>query len=78
MYHGRAVKVASSPVWARGNSRTDLGRFHDFRISHYNLMMQLIERCRDCLVATLLALRDVQERVDLYTAHKDRFVARLR
>jgi len=65
-------------MWAWSNSRRDLGRFRDFRISDYKLMMQLIERCRDYLVAAVLALRDVQERVDLCMAHKDLFVARLR
>ena len=29
------------------DSRTGLGRFRDFRISNYDLMMQLIESCRD-------------------------------
>jgi nanoRNase/pAp phosphatase (c-di-AMP/oligoRNAs hydrolase) len=60
------------------DSRTGLGRFRDFRISNYDLMMQLIERCRDCSVEAVLALPDVRERVDLYMAHKDLFVTQLR
>ena len=60
------------------DSRTGLGRFHDFRISNYDLMMQLIERCRDMPIAEILALPDVRERTDLYAAHHDRFLDQLR
>ncbi|ACA18833.1 exopolyphosphatase-related protein [Methylobacterium sp. 4-46] len=60
------------------DSRTGLGRFRDFRISNYDLMMQLIERCRDLSVEEVLALPDVRERVDLYEAHREPFVAQLR
>ncbi len=60
------------------DSRTGLGRFRDFRISNYELMMQLIERCRDLPVADVLALPDVKERVDLYAAHRSRFEEQLR
>ncbi len=60
------------------DSRTGLGRFREFRISNYDLMMQLIERCRDAGIDEVLALPDVRERVDLYVAHHDLFVAQLR
>jgi nanoRNase/pAp phosphatase (c-di-AMP/oligoRNAs hydrolase) len=60
------------------DSRTGLGRFHDFRISNYDLMMQLIEQCRDHAIEEVLALQDVRERVDLYTAHRDLFAAQVR
>ena len=60
------------------DSRTGLGRFRDFRISNYDLMMQLIERCRDHAIEAVLALPDVKERVDLYTAQRDLFVAQVR
>ena len=60
------------------DSRTGLGRFRDFRISNYELMMQLIERCRDLPVEAVLALPDVEERVALYAAHRERFEAQLR
>jgi nanoRNase/pAp phosphatase (c-di-AMP/oligoRNAs hydrolase) len=55
------------------DSRTGLGRFRDFRISNYDLMMTLINHCRDLEVDAVLALPDVRERVDLYFAHADRF-----
>jgi nanoRNase/pAp phosphatase (c-di-AMP/oligoRNAs hydrolase) len=60
------------------DSRTGLGRFRDFRISNYDLMMQLIEQCRDHSIEDVLALPDVKERVDLYMAHRDSFAAQLR
>ena len=60
------------------DSRTGLGRFHDFRISNYELMMHLIERCRDHAIEDVLALPDVKERVDVYAAHRDLFAAQLR
>ncbi len=60
------------------DSRTGLGRFREFRISNYDLMMQLIERCRDCSVEAVLALPDVRERVDLYMSHRDLFLTQLR
>lgn len=52
------------------DSRTGLGRFRDFNISNYQLMMQLIDYCRDHSIEQILALPDVKERVDLYEAHK--------
>lgn len=60
------------------DSRTGLGRFRDFRISNYDLMMQLIEHCRDRSIAEVLALPDVKERVDLYEAHRELFADQLR
>jgi nanoRNase/pAp phosphatase (c-di-AMP/oligoRNAs hydrolase) len=60
------------------DSRTGLGRFHDFRISNYELMMQLIEHCRDHTIEQVLALPDVVERVELYAAHRHLFAAQLR
>lgn len=60
------------------DSRTGLGRFREFRISNYDLMMQLIEQCRDHTIEEVLALPDVRERVELYRAHRDQFVAQVR
>jgi nanoRNase/pAp phosphatase (c-di-AMP/oligoRNAs hydrolase) len=60
------------------DSRTGLGRFREFRISNYELMMQLIEQCRDHRIDEVLALPDVRERVDLFKAHHDLFAAQLR
>lgn len=54
------------------DSRTGLGRFRDFRISNYALMMALIDYCRDHTIEQILALPDVKERVDLYFDHEAR------
>jgi nanoRNase/pAp phosphatase (c-di-AMP/oligoRNAs hydrolase) len=51
--------------------RTGLGRFRDFRISNYQLMMQLIDACLECGVEEVLALPDVAERVELYREHAE-------
>ena len=50
--------------------RTGLGRFKDFRVSNYDLMMALIDHCRDNAIDDILALPDVEERVDLYREHR--------
>ncbi|QRM18060.1 exopolyphosphatase [Dechloromonas sp. TW-R-39-2] len=48
------------------DARTGLGRFREFRISNYALMMDLIKYCRNHSIAEILALPDVKERVELY------------
>lgn len=58
--------------------RTGLGRFRSFRISNYDLMMQLIEQCRHEGIEEILASPDVQERVRLYNEHRDKAVEQLR
>ena len=55
------------------DARTGLGRFRDFRISNYELMMQLIDACRHHGIDEVLALPDVAERVDLYREQEPRF-----
>ena len=60
------------------DSRTGLGRFRDFRISNYDLMMQLIDHCLDHESADeILALPDVAERVALYHEQKPLFTEQL-
>ncbi len=54
------------------DSRTGLGRFRDFRISNYELMMQLIHYCRDHPIEKILNLPDVKERADLYLEHAEK------
>ena len=49
------------------DARTGLGRFRNFKISNYQLMMKLIDHCRDSQdIEEILAIPDVKERVDLY------------
>ncbi|MGY4879420.1 exopolyphosphatase [Vreelandella aquamarina] len=54
------------------DARTGLGRFREFRISNYQLMMKLIDYCREHSINDILALDDVRERVDLYRDHEDK------
>lgn len=58
--------------------RTGLGRFHDFRISNYDLMMQLIDYCRIHTIDEILALPDVKERTELYFEQAEKFKDQLK
>jgi nanoRNase/pAp phosphatase (c-di-AMP/oligoRNAs hydrolase) len=59
------------------DSRTGLGRFRDFRISNYQLMMELIDCCKTMGIDEILELPDVKERSDMYFEHADKFRAQL-
>ena len=59
------------------DARTGLGRFHNFRISNYDLMMELIDFCVDHTIEDVLELPDVKERVDLYFEQQELFKAQL-
>ena len=58
--------------------RTGLGRFRNFRISNYDLMMELISYCVDHDIDEILELPDVKERVDLYFDEANQFEAQLK
>ena len=60
------------------DARTGLGRFHQFRISNYVLMMELIDYCLEHDIDAILQLPDVKERVDLYFEQSELFEAQLR
>ncbi|QYF93947.1 exopolyphosphatase [Massilia sp. PAMC28688] len=51
------------------DARTGLGRFKQFRISNYNLMMDLIDYCKDHSIDDIMGLPDVRERSALYAEH---------
>lgn len=55
------------------DARTGLGRFREFRISNYNLMMDLIDYCKDHSIDEILELDDVKERVELYNKYSEKF-----
>ncbi|MCU8504358.1 exopolyphosphatase [Vibrio vulnificus] len=55
------------------DARTGLGRFREFRISNYNLMMDLIDYCKNHTIEQILDLPDVKERIDLYREHEIKF-----
>ena len=54
------------------DARTGLGRFREFRISNYNLMMDLIDYCKNHDIDQIFALPDVRERVELYFEQEDK------
>ena len=58
--------------------RTGLGRFRNFRVSNYNLMMDLIDCCRDMTIGGILELPDVKERVELYFEQEEKFKEQLK
>lgn len=60
------------------DARTGLGRFREFRISNYSLMMDLIQICKDHTIEEILALDDVKERVDLFFKYKDDFYGQIK
>lgn len=60
------------------DARTGLGRFRNFRISNYDLMMELIDYCLEHKIDDILELPDVKERVDLYFDQAEQFKAQLR
>ncbi|MBQ9521735.1 MAG: exopolyphosphatase [Oscillospiraceae bacterium] len=59
------------------DARTGLGRFHDFRISNYDLMMKLIDYCLEHSINQILELPDVKERTDFYFRETDLFKEQL-
>ncbi|MCF8480680.1 MAG: exopolyphosphatase [Rhodospirillum sp.] len=60
------------------DARTGLGRFREFRISNYQLMMELIDYCLEHSIEQILELPDVQERVELYFEHEPKFKEQLK
>jgi len=60
------------------DSRTGLGRFRNFGVSNYQLMMSLVDACAKHGVEEVLGLPDVAERVKLYREHQGPFKEQLR
>ncbi len=60
------------------DSRTGLGRFREFRVSNYTLMMDLIKYCRTHSIEEILELPDVKERVELYFEHAEQAKEQIR
>lgn len=54
------------------DARTGLGRFREFRVSNYQLMMDLIKYTRNHTIDEVLQLPDVRERVELYQEHSEK------
>ncbi|SCA58002.1 Exopolyphosphatase-related protein [Candidatus Terasakiella magnetica] len=74
-------EILKSDGWVLLNflmdARTGLGRFRDFRISNYQLMMDLIESCATMSIEEILEISDVKERVDMYKEHEPKFIEQL-
>ncbi len=60
------------------DARTGLGRFREFRISNYNLMMDLIDYCKNHTIDQIMALPDVVERIELYNEQDTLFKQQLK
>lgn len=60
------------------DARTGLGRFRDFRVSNYQLMMDLIDYCRNHGIDEILKLPDVAERAELYRRHEPDFIEQIK
>ena len=55
------------------DSRSGLGYFKDYRISNYQLMLDMIQYCRTMSAEEILMQQDVKQRVDRYFEHQDLF-----
>ena len=81
-YYGGAKVFTRVSDWVLMNflmdARTGLGRFHNFRISNYNLMMELIDYCVDHSIKDVLELPDVKERTEMYFEQQELFKAQLK
>ncbi len=68
-------EILNPSGWALLNflmdARTGLGRFREFRISNYQLMMELIDYCRDHTIDEICQLPDVKERIELYFKYEE-------
>ena len=60
------------------DARTGLGRYHDYRISNYQLMEKLVDLCAEQPVDQIMADEDVQERVKRYFELDKQFQAMLK
>lgn len=60
------------------DARTGLGRFREFRISNYQLMMNLIDYCKNHHIGEVLQLPDVQERIQLYRSHEEQAIDQIK
>ncbi|PHS56210.1 MAG: exopolyphosphatase [Sulfurimonas sp.] len=60
------------------DSRTGLGRFREFKISNYELMMNLIDYCHNHGIDDIMLLPDIKERVDLYNKYEKEFKEQLK
>lgn len=58
--------------------RTGLGRYRDYRISNYQLMLDMIEYCRSMTAEEIMEIQDVKERITKYRQDEDKFIQMLK
>jgi nanoRNase/pAp phosphatase (c-di-AMP/oligoRNAs hydrolase) len=58
--------------------RTGLGRYRDYRISNYQLMLDMIEYCRSMSAEEIMEIDDVKERIDKYQQDEPKFIQMLK
>nr|WP_321514337.1 exopolyphosphatase [uncultured Pseudodesulfovibrio sp.] len=58
--------------------RTGLGRYRNYRISNYQLMLDMIEYCRSMTAEEIMKQPDVKERIDRYFADEPKFIEMLK
>ena len=58
--------------------RTGLGRYRGYRISNYQLMLDMIEYCRTMTAKEIMEQPDVKERIDKYFEDQDSFIRMLK
>lgn len=58
--------------------RTGLGRYRNYRISNYQLMLDMIEYCRTLTAEEIMEIPDVMERIDRYWKDQDNFIQMLK
>ncbi|QJB57761.1 exopolyphosphatase [Pseudodesulfovibrio sp. zrk46] len=58
--------------------RTGLGRYRDYRISNYQLMLDMIEYCRIHTAEEIMEIEDVKERIDKYKEDEPKFIQMLK
>lgn len=56
------------------DARTGLGRFQDYRIGNYQLMMDMVGYCRTKTADEIIEIEDVQERAMRYFDQQDQFI----
>ena len=53
--------------------RTGLGRYRNFTISNYNLMLKLVDLCSQKSITEIMEDPDVRERIALYNEEQEKF-----
>jgi nanoRNase/pAp phosphatase (c-di-AMP/oligoRNAs hydrolase) len=60
------------------DARTGLGRYHDYRVSNYRLMEDMIQYCRTMNADVILEIPDVKERTERYFEQQEPYVEMLK